>query len=357
MGELNHNAELGSSRARSLARARLRALGESVGRPVRFLRPPRSVAESGIEAVVGIGSDTYALEWRTASDAMAVSAGIARLRERAPARHRLLLWVPHMGDVGRRLCEREGVDWFDGSGNARILGEGLAISVEGRPNRNPRRGRPSSAFAPRASRVARWLLVLHPRSIAQRDLVARTGLSKGFVSDLVARLEEGALVRRDEQGLLRVLDPVRLLEAWEERYDFETHGRLAGMIAPAGGPENLRRVHEALRGAGIRAAFTGLAGAWVLRGHAAFRLVTVYADPVPSVELLRSLGFHEQREGANVWIVSPRDFGVFDGATEREGLPVVHPIQVLLDLDAHPERADEAAEDLRSSLLESWREP
>jgi hypothetical protein len=66
-----------------------------------------------------------------------------------------------MGDAGRRICNESGVSWLALSGNARIDAPGVHVRVEGNENRFKRRRRPSNPFAPKISRVARWLL-LHP---------------------------------------------------------------------------------------------------------------------------------------------------------------------------------------------------
>jgi hypothetical protein len=44
---------------------------------------------------------------------------------------------------------------------------------------------------------------------------------------------------------------------------------------------------------------------------------------------------------------------VFHGASEHEGIRCIHPVQVYLDLVAHPERAAEAAADLRERYVSS----
>jgi hypothetical protein len=110
-------------------------------------------------------------------------------------------------------------------------------------------------------------------------------------------------------------------------------------------------ISEGLRDAGVRHAATGLAGAWLLAPHAKFRLATMYVEHRPSREALARLGFQEEQRGANAWLVVPRDDGVFDGVTERQGVPCAAPVQVLLDLKGHPERATEAADALRPLVL------
>lgn len=101
-------------------------------------------------------------------------------------------------------------------------------------------------------------------------------------------------------------------------------------------------------------AATGLAAAWRMTHFAAFRIATFFLAESPSKELREKLGFREDPRGANLWLVLPNDAGVFHGAETRDGLRCVHPVQAYVDLKAHPERATEAAERLRSELL-SWR--
>ena len=80
------------------------------------------------------------------------------------------------------------------------------------------------------------------------------------------------------------------------------------------------------------------------------RLHRVTARLVPDA-VLRDLGFREEPRGANVWIVVPKDGGVFDGSEERNGISCVHPVQAYVDLRGQPERAKEAAAELRARLL------
>ena len=70
-------------------------------------------------------------------------------------------------------------------------------------------------------------------------------------------------------------------------------------------------------------------------------------------DVLDSLGFKEDPRGANLWLVFPNDEGVFQGAKETDGIRAAHPVQVYLDLTAHPERAKEAAGQLRKEML-TW---
>jgi hypothetical protein len=82
-------------------------------------------------------------------------------------------------------------------------------------------------------------------------------------------------------------------------------------------------------------------------------MVTLYLETWPNPDLLREVGFHEGARGSNTWLVVPDDEGVFAGAKERGGIRCVSPVQVYLDLKGQPERAEEAAAELRRVHL-TW---
>jgi hypothetical protein len=64
-------------------------------------------------------------------------------------------------------------------------------------------------------------------------------------------------------------------------------------------------------------------------------------------------GFHVGERGSNTWLVVPDDPGVLDGATLRDGVQCVTPVQAYLDLKSQPERSQEAREELRRVHL-TW---
>ena len=96
---------------------------------------------------------------------------------------------------------------------------------------------------------------------------------------------------------------------------------------------------------------TGLAAAWLYSHFAAFRMVTFFVGGSISAELLSKIGFSENEAGSNTWLVIPNDRSIFWGSKQVEGVQCVHPIQVYLDLNEHPERAKEAASQIYPLLL------
>ncbi len=308
------------------------------------------------DAVVALGPATFAMSWVPSGTVAAVARTIDRLRSRTtPADMTAvpLIVVPFMGEAGTRLCRGAGVDWLDLSGNARVIRPGLRLVVEGRPNRFVRRGRPANMFAPKSSRIARWLLQHPGEPVTQRHLARAVDLDEGLASRVVSRLLADGLLARDDHGTLHVPNPDLLLDAWAEAYDFERHDILRGHVAARSGETLVHDLARGLREAGLEFAATGLAAAWLATHFAGFRTTSIYLAAAPSAAVLDSLGFRDDPRGANVWLVVPRDEGVFHGATDYDGLRCVHPVQTWLDLRAHPERAAEAADHLRRQLL-TW---
>jgi CRP-like cAMP-binding protein len=317
----------------------------------------RGDRDDDADIVVEHGKLRLAIECKASGDSAAVGRAIAQVS--AYARHHGRGTVPvvavqFMGDVGKRLCAAAGVSWLDLSGNANIVAPGLRILIEGKPNKFLRRGRPSTAFAPKSARIARRLLIEPGRSFRQQELARETGLDDGFTSRIVHRLEEDGLLDREKDGAVRVRNADLLLDAWTEVYDFQKHAVLRGHIATRSSEELPRRLAEAFVARKVRHSATGLAAAWLHTKFAGFRIVTFFVAKHPSEALLREIGFREEPKGANVWLVVPNDDGVFDGSEAKNGVTCTHPVQTYVDLQGHPERAREAADELRKRLLR-WK--
>lgn len=272
--------------------------------------------------------------------------------------------VPYMPESGRERLEEEGVSWIDLSGNARlhvnihdIAVEGgrrdyhAHVWVEGHPNQFVRRGRPSNPFAPKASRITRYLL-LHPgKSFSQRELAKATGLGEGYVSRLVRRLEDLDLIVRDKEGAVKGRDYKLLLDGWAEANAYR-HSILTGHLPGRSGEEVAFRLAQLLKQCNIKHALTGLAAAAAYTHAAAFRSVSCYVrDPIPENEL-EAIGFRVESSAPNVRLLTPDDTGVFDGVREVDGFRCVAPVQAYIDLQHEPERAIELMNVLRQRYLE-----
>lgn len=315
------------------------------------------VHDAGADLVARFGDATLVVEVKRLAEPGWLRGAIDQVRVAARSIGRSavpVVVVPFMAEGGRKLCEQSKVSWFDLSGNAHIEAPGLRIHVEGKPNIFKRRGRPSTVFAPKSSRIVRALLLEPQSAFSQRELAKKTGLDEGFTSRVVRKLEVDQMVERGSDGTVRLVDPAAVLEAWREAYDFSKHRVVAGHVSARSAEELLVSVGTALRARKIDYAATGLAAAWLLTQFAGFRLSTIFVPEEPSPALLKSIGFRREERGANLWFTIPNDEGVFTGATDQEGVRCVHPVQAYLDPKGQPERSVEAAEELRKRLL-TWK--
>ena len=305
------------------------------------------------DAVLEAGHHAFVMEWKGSGAHSQIAMMVQQLAEAPshfPKAVTPLLAVPYMGEAGRVYCEQNGVSWLDLSGNARIVAPGIFYQDLGHANRFRRPGRPESAFGPKGSRIARQLL-MHPEAqVRQRNLADITGLNEGHVSRIVGKLVDTGLVERVDEGI-RVVDADLLLDAWREEYRFNRHTVISGHVAARSGVELVRLLAGKLSEFEVPYAATGLSAAWLWTRHAGFRLSSMYLADIPSDALMSDLGFREAPRGANTWLVVPNDEGVFHGSSQVEDIRCVHPVQVYLDLQGHPERAEEAADELRSRLL------
>jgi hypothetical protein len=313
-------------------------------------------ASKRYDYAISIDSHRFMAEYKSSASTGSVAAaidGLKRSVETNAVAALPLIIVPYMGQVGRQLCDRSRMSWLDLCGNANIIAPGLRILIEGRANKYRDRGRPPNVFASKSSRVARQLL-LHPQRFqTQANLARQTGLGDGYVSKIVRRLEQEHYLEANETRAVRPRDPNLLLDGWQNVYDFDRHRIVKGHVPVRSGDELLRRVVKEVRREELEWAATGLSAAWLYTRFAAFRLVTIYLSSMPSRQLLKAMEFSDEPKGANLWLVLPDDEGIFHGSQSKDGIPCVSAVQTYLDLKQQPERAKDAAVELRRKLL-NW---
>lgn len=302
--------------------------------------------DRGADFIIDAGERRWFVQVKSSSSPGVVTAAAERLTTQPRADGALpLLVVPFMSPAGAKAAEARRLNWVDLSGNAHLRDEGLVVWVQGHPNRFVTRGRPASPFAPKSSRITRALLLDPPRWWRQKELAEHTDLDPGRVSRVVRALESEELLVRDGHRL-RPRDPDLLLDAWADDYRFDRHDIITGHVS-GNGIELARMLGASLMNEGIDHALTGLPAAWLLDRFVQFRVVSVYVSGDPRIAA-DAVGLRRNERGANVQLIGPNDRGVFDGQRSVDGLPCVAPVQIYLDLRHLPERAAEAAEELRA---------
>ena len=309
---------------------------------------------------------------------------LSRVQDHVPSPStRVLVVVPYMSPEAASVCRQAGALFIDLCGNRYLdLPPWLLIDVSGNPNQF-RRHHISGAFSRKGSRVTRALLARQEPLWSQKELSGTVGLSEGYTSKVVGALAREGLVRR-HRGSIEVSAFDELLEAWRARSKIGPGDRTLayfwGRTRPAA--EHLLSRHLATI-PDLLFAFTGPSAAYELAPHADYRISGLYISrPLTAEELAR----HEVElvdEGENLWLVVPKDEGVFQFGSRAEGMPgggqfcyewvrdgnvdhsgdttaagfaevgipVVSAVQAYVALRSFPGRSREAAEELKRKLL------
>lgn len=259
----------------------------------------------------------------------------------------LLLCVPYISSRVAEMCREQNVGYLDGVGNCWIAAPGLFVHVAGRPNR-PTVSKAVDPFSKKSSRIVRTILT-HPNKGWQVQQLARQAdVSMGLVSKAKnALIEDAYLEERDR--LLFVRDGVKLLQGWSAEY--RPHVKRVQLFAIPRPNEIEKRLAEWCRTNKVTYALTQLAAAWRYSPMVRYDKSVAYFDRKLETgnklkSLLERLDAQEVETGANciLWITD--DPAVFTDSKEIDGVKVVSPLQLYLDLMGLPGRGKDAAEEV-----------
>jgi hypothetical protein len=265
----------------------------------------------------------------------------------------LLVCAPYISPRVAELCREQNVCYLDGVGNCRIATPGLFVHVSGRPNRPASAKATVDPFSRKSSRVVR-LLLTHPEQGWQvQQLAQQADVSLGLASKVKnALLEEAYLEERDR--LLYLRDPAKLLQGWAAQY--RPHVKRLQLFAIARPSETEARLANWCQANGITYALTQLSAAWRYSPMVRYDKSVVYIDKKVASEtnLKTLLGHIDAREvdtGANCTLWITDDPAVFSDTREVDGVKVVSPLQLYLDLKVLAGRGEDAAQEILEKEL------
>ena len=276
---------------------------------------------------------------------------VLRYRERRPNAYAVIA-APYISPRSAELCTSEGLGYIDLAGNCRLSFGEVFIEVGGRANPFAERRGPGTLYSPRASRVLRILMLDPKRSWKLQELAKTAEVSIGLASRVKARLADREWLRVDENGI-GLAEPRQLLDEWVGSYTFRKN-TVTDYFSLLSVPEIEARLAEVCEERRWTYALTGFSGAMRLVSAVRYNRVQAYVDA--GLEALPSLlDLKPVTSGANVSLLAPFDEGVFAGARTIDGMRVVSPVQLYLDLKSFRGRGDEAAQALLEQVMEpSW---
>ncbi len=322
----------------------------------------RSLADGAIDLRDPRGTYvTLAVEAKRSFDPRAVerlSGGLSSVIRSIAGHIPLLVVAPWISSRTQELLTRDGINFIDLTGNARIKLENpaLYISAVGAA-RNPQpmpRGQ-ARVRGPKAARLIRLLIDVSP-PYGVTEVAAATGLTQGYVSRLLDALDQDALVERTRRGRVQDADMPGLLRRWAESYDVLKSNDAATFLAPRGANDALSQLAELSDPPLL--AVTGSFAAVRLAPVAAPALLIAYCNEIEAPA--NTLGLLPADEGANVVLLRAFDPVVWERGTEDAGLRYVAPSQAAVDCLTGTGRMPAEGEALIAWMAENeprWRLP
>jgi hypothetical protein len=258
--------------------------------------------------------------------------------------------APYITGEGAAVCREENVGYFDLAGNCRLAFGNYFIERTGNPN-PIQKGRVTAMprlYAAKSERVLRALFAGTTKAWKVVPLAESVHVSLGTVSTVRTLLLEREWARETADGI-QLTQPEKLLTDWaavwaRRREQPKTYFTLAPLA------DAERQMADFARQQKRPFALTGTAGAWRVAPMTKYVRTQVYWEGDPA-ELADGVGLKPAEAGANVHLLAPRDEGVFFQLEEIDGIPIVAPLQLYLDLQRDPARGEEAAEHLWRTKL------
>jgi hypothetical protein len=266
----------------------------------------------------------------------------------------LVVVSPYLSEGTRTRLKEADIGYVDMTGNVRVIvaRPGLFIETQGASEDPDRKERPARSLrGPKAGRIVRSLVDRRaPPGV--RELAAITKIDAGYVSRVLALLDTEALITRVGRGRIESVDWPELLRRWARDAPLESRGDARTYLEPRG----LSALTARLAKSEERYVVTGSVAAASIAPLASPRLATVWLRD--SAEAAIRLALRPAEAGANVLLIEPVDEGVFEGATQRDGLWYAAPSQVAADLLTSTGRGPAEGEELIAWMRENegaWR--
>ncbi|MDB6037442.1 MAG: hypothetical protein JWM99_1283 [Verrucomicrobiales bacterium] len=261
----------------------------------------------------------------------------------------VLLLCPHLPDALAADLQLAGINHADLNGRLFVKTPTFLLDREPKSHayRNP--GTELSPFTLKSSRVVRVLLSRREQEWTQAELETHTGISRALVSLTLAELIERELVEQTRPGsrhlaaLYQLKDFDRLLEEWSAADDWGKRGIIDQYSLLAA---DLVKVAETARDAlgGDNVFFTQWFAAHLRHPYTTPPLVSAYVKS----KLFSEITWGRRVDnGGNLWLITPRDEGVFQEAQTVGGFNLVSDVQIYLDLLQVGQRGPEQAQALR----------
>lgn len=261
--------------------------------------------------------------------------------------------APYISEKTAEMLRNAGVGFLDLAGNCFMSFGGLYIQKEGKKNPYSNRRKFNSLFKIKASRVLRVLLLNPNRYWKITPLAKEAKVSVGHVYNVKMELINRELAVVDSRGI-RLSEPKNLLQEWCNNYQFEGI-QFQSFYSLSRTDQLEKQIDEVCNKQNMRYALSGFAGAARLAPFVRYHRIHCYVENSID-DLAKHLDLKSVTSGENIIFMNPPDGGVFYDTQRIEGMHVVSPIQLYLDLNTLSDRGKEAADFINHEVIETkWK--
>lgn len=268
----------------------------------------------------------------------------------------LMLVTSYLARRTRNFLAERGISYADATGNIRLLLDRPAVYLESQgADADPWRAEDQPLKSLRGSgsgTAVRALLDFKP-PFGIRELASKSGSSPSSISRVTDLLFKERLLDRDQEGRIIDVDWEGVIRRWAEDYAFFRANRnILRVLAPRGPLSFV----ESLYGTQERYALSGAAAAGFIAPVPSESVVLYVPDPAVVVTQM-NLRLAEGNAW-NVIVAAPFASVVLRRVMVEEGLNLVAPPQLAVDLLSLPGRGSSEAEDVMSWMRRNeavWR--
>lgn len=260
--------------------------------------------------------------------------------------------APYISPAAAIICEEAGIGYIDFAGNCLLSFETVFIRREGKGNPQIQRRKHRSLYSTKAERILRVLLTKPQQSWKTEALAQAAKVSYGQIANVKALLADREWLSPSKDGI-RLSNPKTILDEWATQYRYQRN-KISNYYAMDDVTECEYKLAEVCQSRKIQYALTAFSGAARFAPTVRYQRMTSYIVGDPDV-LADILGWKRVSSGANVNLLIPYDEGVFIGVHEIDEVQIVTPIQIYLDLQETHGRGQEAAQNIRKVIEQSWQ--
>lgn len=260
--------------------------------------------------------------------------------------------APYISQRSAEICRQNNVGFIDLEGNVFLSFGNILIDKRVKERVNIEKKEVTEIFSARATRIIRVLL---ENSSKERwlisDLAKEANVSLGYTSDVLSALSAQGYVEKKKRKGIQLKEKAPLLDRWASAYSFSQNNIFSLYTLEKDFAAVFKKIAGLSETLNLKSALTLHSAASFAAPYVA-RFSDIYLYVEGDVALWKKkLDLRDVERGANFYLISPYDEGVFYGLRKVKGIPIIGNIQLYLDLFKYPARGKEQAEYVRQKLI------